>query len=157
MTGQADFTAEEWKQVLDGPPSAALVVALAQRGGSFRESFSIAKSYTEARQAHGDSQLLDEIVSVKPHIDHTRHSSFEEVKTDFLGRLGKAVGLVQQKGTPEELAEYKQFIQNLSEHVASAHREGILGMSGERVSDAEQAAVDEIRATLDATAGSSDG
>jgi len=101
MTGQADFTAEEWKQVLDGPPSAALVVALAQRGGSFRESFSIAKSYTEARQAHGDSQLLDEIVSVKPHIDHTRHSSFEEVKTDFLGRLGKAVGLVQQKGTPE--------------------------------------------------------
>src|SRR6185436_13243419 len=73
MTGQADFTAEEWKEVLDGPPSAALVVALAQRGGSFRESFSIAKSYTEARQAHGDSQLLDEIVSVKPHIDHTRH------------------------------------------------------------------------------------
>jgi hypothetical protein len=32
-----------------------------------------------------------------------------------------------------------------------------MGLHGERVSDAEQAAVDEIRATLDETGGSSDG
>jgi hypothetical protein len=157
MTGQADFTPEEWKQVLEGPPSAAAIVVTAQRGGTFRESYSIAKVYTEARQAHGDSQLLDEIAAAKPEIDHTRHHSLEELKSDFLERLRKAIELVQRKGTPEELAEYKQFVQNLSERVASAHREGFMGLHGERVSDTEQAAVDEIRATLDETGGSSDG
>lgn len=156
MTGKADFTPEEWKVVLEGPPSAALIVATAQRGGSFRESFSIAKSYTEARQDHGDSELLDEIASAKPHIDHTRYHSFEELKADFLERLRKALELVQRKGTAEEQTEYKRFIRSLSERVANAHREGFLGR-GERVSEAEQAAVDEIGATLDATEGPSDG
>ena len=38
MTGKADFTPEEWHLVLEGPPSAGLIVITAQRGGSFRES-----------------------------------------------------------------------------------------------------------------------
>ena len=40
------------------------------------------------------------------------------------------------------------FVKSLAEHVAEAHREGFLGMSGERVSDAERAAVDEISEAL---------
>ena len=59
MTGKADFTEEEWKSVSEGPTSAGLIVASASRGGSFRESFSMAKAYAEARQEHGGSQLLD--------------------------------------------------------------------------------------------------
>ena len=157
MTGKADFTPEEWKVVLEGPPSAALIVVTAQRGGTFRESFSVAKSYAEARQAHGDSQLLDEIVSAKPEIDHTRHHSVEELKADYLERVRKAVELVEQKGTPEELAEYKRFILNLSDRVANAHREGFLGPGGERVSDAERAAINEIAATIGERAGGEDG
>src|SRR5205807_9931179 len=43
------------------PPSAGLIVITAQRGGSFRESIAMAKSYVEARQDHGASELLDEI------------------------------------------------------------------------------------------------
>lgn len=40
---------------------------------------------------------------------------------------------------------------SLAEAAANAHREGgILGVGGKRVSDAEQAALDEIAATLDA-------
>ncbi len=65
MTGKADFTPEEWRVVLEGPPSAGLIVVTAQRGGSFRETIAIAKAYAEARQQHGESELLDEIVSAK--------------------------------------------------------------------------------------------
>ena len=50
MTGKADFTPEEWETVLKGPPSAGMIVVMAQRGGTFRESFSIAKAYAEVRQ-----------------------------------------------------------------------------------------------------------
>jgi len=74
MSGKADFTAEEWQVVLEGPPSAGMIVVTAQRGGTLRETIAIAKSYLEARKQHGESQLLDEIVSAKPEMDHTRLS-----------------------------------------------------------------------------------
>jgi hypothetical protein len=45
MTGKADFTEEEWKTILEAPPSAGLVVILSDRGGSIRETFSMAKAY----------------------------------------------------------------------------------------------------------------
>src|SRR2546423_13041326 len=102
MTGKADFNAEKWELVLSAPPSAGLIVATAQRGGTFRESFSIAKAYTEARRRHGDSELLDEIVSVKPEMDLKRYHSPEELQRDLLQKLRDAVALVEQKATPEE-------------------------------------------------------
>jgi hypothetical protein len=141
MTGKSDFSPEEWKTVLEGPPSAGLLVAAAQRGGTFRESFSIAKSYAEARKQAGESQLLDEITAAKPEIDHTRFHTADELKQHCLGVL-------EGKATPEEVAEYKQFVKSLAEHVAEAHREGFLGLSGERVSEAERAAVAEISEAL---------
>src|SRR6266487_3948566 len=69
MTGKADFAEDEWRIVLEGPPSAGMIVATAQRGGTFRETLAIAKAYVEARKHHGESELLDEIVSAKPEID----------------------------------------------------------------------------------------
>jgi hypothetical protein len=145
MTGKSDFTADEWDLVLGGPPSAGILVAMAQRGGSFRESFSIAKAYTEARKQHGDSQLLDEIAATKPEIDHTRYHSVEELEQAALAKIREAVATVESKATPEEAEEYRRFIVGLAERVAEARKEGFLGMSGERVSEAEQEAIKKIR------------
>jgi hypothetical protein len=148
MTGKADFTDEEWEQILQGPPTAGLIVITAQRGGSIRESFSMAKAYTEARRDHGDSELLDTIASTKPEVDHTRYHSPEELREHGLAHLRDAVALLEQKATPEEVDEYKRFVINLAQRVAEAHKEGFLGLSGERVSDAERAAIEEIAQAL---------
>jgi hypothetical protein len=145
MTKKAEFNAEEWELVLSAPPSAGMIVATAQRGGTFRESFSIAKAYTEARQRHGESELLDEIVSAKPEMDVKRHSSAEELERDLLQKLRDAVALVEQKATPEEAEAYKRFIVDIAERVAEAHKEGFLGLTGERVSEAERAAIEKIK------------
>jgi len=59
MTGKADFTQQEWDLVLEGPPSAGMIVVTAQRGGTIRETLAIARAYVEARQQHGESELLD--------------------------------------------------------------------------------------------------
>jgi hypothetical protein len=147
MTGKADFSPEEWEVVLKGPPSAGMIVITAQRGGTFRESFSMAKAYAEARKEHGDSQLLDEIESTKPEIDHTRYHSFEELKDDGLRHLRDAVELLERKATAEELDDYRRFVLNLAEEVANAHRE-----DGENVSPAERAAIEEIAASVGAAA-----
>lgn len=147
MTGKADFTPEEWQVVLEGPPSAGMIVVTAQRGGTFRETIAIAKAYVEARKKHGQSQLLDEIVAAKPEIDHTRYHSFEELKDDGLRHLRDAVALVERTATTEELEDYRRFVLNLADEVANAHREG-----GENVSPAERAAIEEIAASVGAAA-----
>jgi hypothetical protein len=150
MTGKADFTDEEWQDVLQGPPTAGMIVVTAQRGGTFRESISIAKAYAAARAEHGESQLLDEIAATKPEIDRTRYHSAEELREHGLKHLGEIVELLDRKASPAEVAEYKRFVLTLAQRVAEAHKEGFLGLSGERVSEAEGAAVTEIAAALDA-------
>ena len=147
MTRKADFTAEEWKLVSEGPPGAGLVVITASRGGTFRETFSMAKAYTEARAEHGASELLDEIVSAKPEVDRSRHASAEELRSASLGRLREAIGLLERKASPEEVEDYRRFVVTLANRVAEAHKE-----HGERVSDEEQRAIEEIRTAVGAGA-----
>ena len=147
MTGKADFTEEEWKTVSEGPTSAGMIVISASRGGTFRETFSMAKAYTEARQEHGTSQLLDEIVSTKPEMDRSKHHSLEELRSDFLQHVRDAIALLEQKATPEELDDYRRFVVTLANRVAEAHKE-----HGERVSPEEEQAIDEIKAALGASA-----
>lgn len=143
MTGKADFTPDEWKLILEGPPSAGMIVITAQRGGTIRETVAMAKAYTEARQQHGESELLDEIAATKPEIDHTRYRSMEELKEHGLQHLRDAVGLLGGKATADEVGDYKRFVVTLAEKVAGAHREG-----GVAVSDAERSAIDDITQAL---------
>src|SRR6266545_5609483 len=120
MTGKADFTPEEWKLVAEGPPSAGMIVITSQRGGMIRESFSMAKAYTEARTEHGASQLLDDIVSEKPEVDRTRFGSEEELRSNLLQHIRDAVALLQQKAAPEEVEEYRRFVTTVADRVADA-------------------------------------
>jgi hypothetical protein len=146
MTGSADFTAEEWDAVQEGPTSAGMIVATAERGGTFREVFAMAKAFAEARKEHGDSELLDEIVSTKPEMDRTKARSTEELRENGLQRIRDGVALVAQKATPEELADYRQFVLTVANRVAGAKKE-----SGEgAVSDAEAGAIGEITEALGA-------
>jgi hypothetical protein len=145
VTGKADFTPEAWQTILEGPVSAGMIVVTAQRGGTFRESFAMAKAYAEARQQHGESQLVDEIVAAKPERDHTHYHSHEELKAAGLQHLRDAVAVLEQTATSQEVDGYRQFVRTLAEKVAHAHRE-----NGQEVSPAEQAALDEIAAALGA-------
>jgi len=143
MTTKAAFSPDEWKVVLEGPPSAGLIVITAARGGMFRETIAMTKAYTEARAQHGESELLDEIVAAKPELDHTRYHSPEELRENGLAHLRSAVALVQDKATPEELDGYRRFVLALADKVAAAHREG-----GQDVSPAEAEAVRQIAGAL---------
>ncbi len=143
MTAKADYTEEEWASVLEGPPSAAMLVMFAQRGGTLRESFAMAKAYTEARKNHGQSELLDDIVAAKPHMDHTRYKSPDELSTASLAHVSEAVSVLQAKATPAEVAEFRKFVLAVAEKVAGAHREG-----GQAVSPAEHAAIDQVTQAL---------
>ena len=148
MTTKSAFSEEEWQLILAAPPAAGMIVITAQRGGMFRETIAMGKAYAEARQQHGASELLDEIVSAKPSRDHAHYHSFDELKTNGLQHVRDAVALLERKATPGEVDDYRQFIVNVAHKVATAHRE-----DGRDVSESEQAAIDEIVAALGTTAG----
>lgn len=145
MTGKADFEAQEWDAVLEGPTSAGLIVMSAERGGSFREAFAMAKVYGEARKEHGESELLDEIAGHRPEVDHTRAHSHEELEQHGLERIRAALALVDRKATPEEAAAYRRFVSTVARRVAAAKQEK---GSAEGVSESEQRVLDEIEAVL---------
>ena len=145
MTNKASFSPEEWKVVLEGPPAAGLIVITAAHGGTFRETFAMSKAYAEARTEHGDSELLDEIVSAKPKVDHTRYHSPEELRNDELGHLRDAMALLESKATAGERDDYRRFVLSLTNKVAAAHRE-----HGQSVSPEETAAIEQITEALGA-------
>ena len=130
MTGKADFTEQEWDTVLEGPPSAGIIIVTASKGGTFRETFAIGKAYAEARQQYGASQLLDEIVAAKPEIDHTRYNSPQELKEHGLQRVRDAVALLQQKATPDEVEAYKRFVLTLGPNAFRLMMDGIMLAAG---------------------------
>jgi hypothetical protein len=145
MTARADFTEEEWNTVREGPAAAGMIVLTAQGGGSFRETWALAKSYAEAKQKPGSSQLLDEIVSERPDVE--RHRSAEEQEQHALAGLGEAVGVLEQKATPDEVEAYRAFVLEVARRVAKAHEE-----EGEPVSPAEEAAIEKVASSLGTTA-----
>ncbi|MDR3034972.1 MAG: hypothetical protein LBV78_18030 [Kitasatospora sp.] len=145
MTTKAAFSPEEWKMVREGPPTAGMLVVTAARGGVFRETIAMSKAYAEARAQHGESELLDEIVAARPEVDHTRYHSPQELRDHGLAHLRSAAGLVQAKGTPEELEDYRRFVLALANRVAAAHRE-----AGQSVSPAESEAIEQITTALGA-------
>ncbi len=143
MTAKTAFSPDEWKTVLEGPPSAGMIVVTAARGGMMRESFAMSKAYAEARSQHGESELLDEIVAAKPKVDHTRYHSADELRDDGLGHLRNAMALLESKATAEECDDYRRFVLTLANKVAAAHRE-----HGQQVSPAEAEAIQQITAAL---------
>ena len=129
--------------MLEGPPTAGMIVITAARGGMFRETIAMSKAYTEARAEHGESKLLDEIEAAKPKVDHTRYHSAEELRDNGLKHLRDAVALVDSKATTQERDDYRRFVLTLANKVAAAHKEG-----GQSVSPAEAEAIQQITAAL---------
>lgn len=147
MTGRNDYTDDQWKAVQMGPTAAGMHVIQADHGGAVKETFSMARSWTDARDGNGSSQLLDELVNHQPKIDRTVGTP-EEMTERNLEHIRAGVALVKQKGDSQELMEYRDFIATVARNVAEARKEGFLGLSGEKVSAKEQAALDQITEAL---------
>ena len=149
MTSRAEFSEDEWELLRAAPSSAGMIVITAARGGQLRESVEMAKAYADARKDHGDSELLDEIAAAAPKVDSKRYKSREERKQHGLQQLHEAAELLRRKATAQDTDAYKAFVNGLSKRAAGAAKGGVLGLSGKRVSDAEQSVLEEIAYALD--------
>jgi len=146
MTKKTDFDQQEWDLIAEGPATAGMIVIRAEGGGTFRETIALAHAYADARKQHGHSELLDEIVSSKPEFDRHRYRTDADLQSEGMARIGQAASLLREKA-PQEVSDYGSFVLTLARAVAEAHTE-----HGQKISSAEQAALDEIRERIGSSA-----
>ena len=156
MTTKAEFNADEWSRVLLGPFVAGLTVVNAERGGTLRESVEMAKVYAEERQDPENPELIRELINDRPSVDPQRFAppggekaTPEDLRSRGHEILRDALGVLEDKADPAEVDAYKRFCLEIAQRVAERTKSGgVLGVGGKSVSDAEQAALDELGATL---------
>jgi hypothetical protein len=144
VTTKAAFSPSEWQLLLEGPPTAGLLVITASHGGMFRETVAMSKAYAEARALHGESELLDDIVAEKPRMERGgKVHNPEELRDQAIDCLTDVTTLLEHKATAEEREDYGRFVLTVASKVAAAHREG-----GKQVSPAEEQAIADITTAL---------
>ncbi len=152
MTNKADFNAEEWSTVVDGPLYAGMRVVSADKGGTLRETLAMGHVYKDARERHGESDLLDELLKSPPSIDPDQlQKAGGDIASIASQHLHDAIAILEAKATPADLDAYKKFVMCVAQAAAGAHKEGgFLGIGGTRISDAENHALDELSTALGA-------
>jgi hypothetical protein len=149
MTKKAEFNAEEWAHVTEGPAVAGMIVITSQKGGTIRESLSMGKAYAEARGSHEGPELIGELLSSNPSVNPADYKTPEELRTGGLQRIRDAVALLETKAQPDEVEAYREFVIAVAQRAAEADKSGgFLGVGGKKVSDNEAAALGEIREAL---------
>jgi hypothetical protein len=143
MTTKTAFSPSEWQLVLEGPPTAGLLVITASHGGTFRETIAMSKAYAEARAQHGESELLDEIVAERPRMERGKVHNPEELRDQGIDCLRDVTTLLEHKASVEERDDYRRFVLTVANKVAAAHRE-----EGKQVSPAEAQAIQDITTAL---------
>lgn len=158
MTTKTDFSSTEWEVLRDAPNLVILAVTVAGASGIFGSiAEAMAPSGTILEALKGSNQLLREICEKEEML-----SSVESIKIraktsgDFAGiqaalrkdaidKSRTAIDLLRQKGSPEDIAAYREFLLTLGDKVANAAKEGaFLGFGGERVSEHERTLLAEL-------------
>src|SRR4051812_34880662 len=135
MMSQAGFSSDEWSILAEAPLLAGARIVAAERGGTLRERLAIGRGDAAARELHGESALLDELVASSPSIELRRIRQAGDPVAASNERLQAALAILEAKATPEDLAAYKGFVLAVVQSVAEAHREGgFAGIGGEEVS-----------------------
>jgi hypothetical protein len=142
------FNDTEWSSIRKAPLAAAAAVIMASPNkfsGGAAELKAFGESMTaEGRKAasgviamaFGDGVDVDELAAMAKHV----------TKGDVMNVLKNAVNAVEAKD-PEHAAQFKALLVGTAAKVAEAAKEGgFLGIGGKQVSDAEAAALNEIKA-----------
>jgi hypothetical protein len=144
MTGKADFSEQEWETLQKSVTGSGLLVSVSDRGffDTFKEAGALAKHLNEAKEGHA-SELVRDLSAMKGS-GFGLTASPDEVERETIAALGEATSIVKAKA-PDELEEYRSFVLDVAESVAAAAK---------GVGAGETAALEKIRAALDAPPGS---
>jgi hypothetical protein len=155
MTGRNDFTDEEWDRLGRAPLVAAMAISLADPGGpieAVKESSAAIRTILEAAQEGGHGDFVQAVA--KDVAERARHRqnpmagfrpSGDQAREQILDELRAVNALLVEKTTPEETAQFREWLKTASQRAALAAKEGgFLGFNAQRVSEGEQQMLEEL-------------
>ena len=166
MAIKADFTTEEWTDILGSVMFAGMAVTLADPSGLIgltKEGFASSSALLDAKNDPSANELVKAVVSdfgtsegrtaargvIKSKLGGKPSA---EMKAIILETLRQTSAVLDAK-SPADAAGFKAWLLRISERVAHAASEGgFMGFGGVRVSDAEKATLDEVSRALNLTA-----
>jgi hypothetical protein len=162
MVDKSNFTADEWKLLLESVTMAGIAVSAADPSGLWgllKESFAegtalmtaktdpttkplikavVADFETSQGRATARDGLKGKLAGLKP----------TEVTAKCIETLGQAGMLVDAKA-PDDAEAFKSWLRQVSQHVAEAAGEGgFFGTTGAPISDKEKATLQQISSVL---------
>jgi hypothetical protein len=158
MSTQADYSSEEWLEVVMAPVLAGMLVITSDPAvfGSVKESAAIAATINEYGQT-SETELIREIgramsAKDKPKMPElpTKEGS-DAVMNDLVKKCHTAAQIVESK-SPEEAEAFNAYLIDIATKTADASKEGgFLGIGATRVSDQEKAALRQLADALGVT------
>ena len=161
MAKKADFTSEEWQQLLSLPQVASLYLALASPSnpvGLVQEMVASTKGILEVLKSSSGNGLIDAVAAdfrekaekrerMEPPLKPS--NDLNEMKAQCLRICRDVAALLSQKA-PADAQAFKQWAYQAAQNSANAAKEGgVFGIGGERVSEAESVALKELATALD--------
>ena len=159
MTTKSDFPEEEWSRIVRAPLVAGLSISLADPGGPIEAAKETMATLKSATNPPSREQLVTEVaLDIQAEVQAKRNPlkgyrasspgtapSGEQVLTE----LSAVQTIVAARATPEETAQFGQWLITVAQAAANAAKEGgFLGFGGEQVSQGEQAMLDQVRAAV---------
>jgi hypothetical protein len=155
MTSKTDFTEEEWTRLSRAPLVAGMAISLADPGGpieSIKESSAAIRTVLEAAQSgeHGELvQALARDVAEKAHHRQNPMAGFRpkgaDARDEVLDELRAVNAILAEKTTPEERAQFVDWLRTSAQNTATAAKEGgFLGFNAVLVSEREQQMLDTL-------------
>jgi hypothetical protein len=155
MTTKTDFTEEEWVRLGRAPIVAGMAISLADPGGpieTIKESSAAIRTVLEAAKGGGHGEFVQAVahdVAEKARHRQNPMAGFRpkgpDARDEVLEELRAVNALLVEKTTPEETAEFREWLRTAAQRAATAAKEGgFLGFNAERVSENEQQMLDTL-------------
>lgn len=153
------YTSEELTKIAGAPMVAGMAVALADLGiiSSAIEAVALSKEVTGAAKKYPNNTAIQSVFSEAALKSGTVKLEKPDIKAEdidsgavvdkAIAAINAALQVLNDRVTPEEIREYKEFIYSSADAVANAAGSGLFG-SGTKVSDQETAVLARIKAAL---------
>ena len=163
MASKTDFSADEWKLLLESVMLAGVAVTAADPSGlwgTLKEGMATASVLRDAKS--GTNPLVAAVVAdfgtpegrrIVQDAMNTRLSGSQapQIKAKSVEALREAAMLLDRKA-PQEAAAFKEWLAQIGSKAAEASKEGgFLGFGGVSVSESEKATLAEIAGALGTT------
>jgi hypothetical protein len=159
MTVKTDYTPEEWKRILAAPYFAAMYIIVSDMNVAFFQELAAMSQAVMASISGTKSEFIKTVATdllsketqedIKPELDKLKDQKDPSaLMQSMLDHITSSIVLVDEKSA-EDGDAYRKYLVYLAQITAEGSKEGgFLGIGAVRVSEKEQAALDELAQVL---------